>query len=223
MRRPRMGHSARHRALTPPRDVVDACAMPRARARRPLRPLAANADATGGDLNDDGIRAHGDGDGDSMDTRSVPTPEDAGVDAGAVGDENTPPVFARAASGKGGGSRSVDGCRRADAAGERRLNSPSRAKTAEKMARAWDERRSARAMGGKPMRGDGTSDGGSSWKEEMTRTRERLARSRELSAFARAGEKEKERASEGEDEDGRDVVEALERRLDGAVVASPDA
>ena len=223
MRRPRMGHSARHRAWTPPRDVVDAGAMPRARARRPLRPLAANADATGGDLNDDGIRAHGDGDGDSMDTRSVPTPEDAGVDARAVGDENTPPVFARAASGKGGGSRSVDGCRRADAAGERRLNSPSRAKTAEKMARAWDERRSARAMGGKPMRGDGTSDGGSSWKEEMTRTRERLARSRELSAFARAGEKEKERASEGEDEDGRDVVEALERRLDGAVVASPDA
>lgn len=147
--------------------------------------------------------------------------------SGASAGENTPPVSARTRSRAhatpGTDGRAVSG--RAEALGAALARTPSGAAVASALARRWEDRGRERGSGDRSTLGRsvGGSGEGSAWREELTRTRERLARTRERASAERettvaVSDAEEESPDEGEEEEEETVVEALERRLEGAMV-----
>lgn len=149
----------------------------------------------------------------------------------ACGAENTPPVSARTRSRARETPRTDVGAmrERAEALGAELARTPSGASVASALARRWEDRGRERGSGerstlGRNVEGSGE---GSAWREELTRTRERLARTRERASAEREttavlSDGVEESSDEGEDVDEETVVEALERRLEGAIVDEVD-
>ena len=105
---------------------------------------------------------------------------------------------------------------RADALSSKLLNSPSATARAEDIGRAYATKAASRGSAGKTRLVETPrSASASDWREEVQRTREKLARSRELSSepTPSASASEGARLDVLEDEDGEAVVEALDARL----------
>jgi len=186
--------------------------------RSPLTPRRANADAGDGGADDGrvGARSVGRGDG-AATTTTTTTPRKSPLATSTLGEENTPPVSARTRSRRreDGGS-SVRASARADALSSKLLNSPSETARAEDIGRAYATKAASRGSVGKTRLGETPrSAAASKWREEVQRTREKLARSRELSSepTPSAATSEGARLHVFEDDDGEAVVEALDARL----------
>ena len=128
----------------------------------------------------------------------------------ARGEENTPPVSART-RGRRADARRDDGGTNRDDDDDDDLNAAATAR------RERDARRTPMGTTTTTPRGTGSASRGksplgSAWREEMARTRERLARSRALSMEKTTASEDGD--SETEDVDAGDVVVALERRLE---------
>ncbi len=186
--------------------------MSRDTARSPLMKRSANAEARGRDADDGrvGARAVGRGDG-----AGKTTPGKSPLATARGGEENTPPVSARTRSRRREDD-SVRASARADALSSKLLNSPSATARAEDIGRAYATKAASRGSAGKTRLGETPrSASASDWREEVQRTREKLARSRELSSepTPSASASEGARLDVLEDEDGEAVVEALDARL----------
>ena len=173
---------------------------------------SANAEARGRDADDGrvGARAVGRGDG-----AGKTTPGKSPLATARGGEENTPPVSARTRSRRREDD-SVGASARADALSSKLLNSPSATARAEDIGRAYATKAASRGSAGKTRLGETPrSASASDWREEVQRTREKLARSRELSSepTPSASASEGARLDVLEDEDGEAVVEALDARL----------
>ena len=173
---------------------------------------SANADAGAREADDGrvGARAVGRGDG-----AGKTTPGKSPLATATRGEENTPPVSARTRSRRREDD-SVRASARADALSSKLLNSPSATARAEDIGRAYATKAASRGSAGKTRLGETPrSASASDWREEVQRTREKLARSRELSSepTPSASASEGARLDVLEDEDGEAVVEALDARL----------
>ena len=169
---------------------------------------SANADAGAREADDGrvGARAVGRGDG-----AGKTTPGKSPLATARGGEENTPPVSARRRE-----DDSVGASARADALSSKLLNSPSATARAEDIGRAYATKAASRGSAGMTRLGETPrSASASDWREEVQRTREKLARSRELSSepTPSASASEGARLDVLEDEDGEAVVEALDARL----------
>ena len=181
-------------------------------ARSPLMARSANADAGAREADDGrvGARAVGRGDG-----AGKTTPGKSPLATARGGEENTPPVSARTRSRRREDD-SVRASARADALSSKLLNSPSATARAEDIGRAYATKAASRGSAGMTRLGETPrSASASDWREEVQRTREKLARSRELSSepTPSASASEGARLDVLEDEDGEAVVEALDARL----------
>ena len=186
--------------------------MSRDTARSPLMDRSGNAEASARDADDGrvGARAVGRGDG-----AGKTTPGKSPLATARGGEENTPPVSARTRSRRRE-EDSVGASARADALSSKLLNSPSATARAEDIGRAYATKAASRGSAGKTRLGETPrSASASDWREEVQRTREKLARSRELSSepTPSASASEGARLDVLEDEDGEAVVEALDARL----------
>jgi len=183
-------------------------------ARSPLTPRRANADAGDGGAGDGRVGARSVGRDDGA---RATTPRKSPLATATLGEENTPPVSARTRSRRReDGGDSVRASARADALRSKLLNSPSETARAEDIGRAYATKAASRGSAGKTRLGETPrSASASEWREEVQRTREKLARSRELSSepTPSAATSEGARLDVFEDDDGEAVVEALDARL----------